>query len=141
MIFVDSREQLPYWKGSKAAKTALLVGDYTTFYLMGKYHIERKSLVDLYGTVTKGHYRFKKEILRAKFAKIKLEVVVEGSKKDFKLKKFYKGEDRLVEGETLIKIVDSIERKHKIKFHWCSTRDAARKKVLSLLRQRDKTIK
>lgn len=140
MIFVDSREQLPYWKGSKAARTALVVGDYTTFNLLNKYHIERKSLIDLYGTITKGHWRFKKEILRAKSLKIELAVVVEGSKADFKAKKFFRGSDRLVEGTTLIRIVDTIEKVHKIKFHWCKSREAARNKVKNLLKSRDKSI-
>ena len=140
MIIVDSREQLPFWSGSQCFKTALKVGDYTTLKLLGKFHIERKSLIDLYGTITKGHYRFKKEILRSKHLRIKLVVVVEGSKEDFRNKNFFKGIEREMEGETLIKIVNTIERRHGIKFFWTSSRIAAKRKILRLLKQYDKTI-
>lgn len=139
MILVDSREQKPYWKGSQCARTALKVGDYTTVSLLNKFHIERKSLVDLYGTITKGHYRFKREIIRARFSDIELVVVVEGTKKDFKDKNFYGGEDRNIEGSTLIKIVETIERRHKVKFHWCKSRVAAKRKTLYLLNNYSQT--
>lgn len=139
MILVDSREQKPFWKGSQAARIALLVGDYTTVDLLNKFHIERKSLGDLYGTITKGNYRFKKEILRAKFNKIHLVVVVEGTKQAFKNKEFNRGNERLVSGETLIKIVETFERKHKVKFYWCKTRNAAKRKTLYLLNNYSQT--
>lgn len=140
-VIVDSREQNPFWTGRFCFKTALNVGDYTTYELLNKFHVERKSLVDLYGTITKGNVRFKKEILRAKHAGIRLEVVIEGTKKDFKDKKFYGGAERLVSGETLIKIINTIQRNHNLIVHWCKDRESARKKTKRLLKQNEKRNK
>jgi len=134
LILVDSREQKPYWKGSQCAKTALIVGDYATYDSLNKFHIERKSLQDLYGTITKGHLRFKKEIERARHNKIRLEVVVEGTKKQFENKDWSGGSSRLVKGETLVKIINSISKNHKLKIHWCSTRSSAKAKTFKLLK-------
>lgn len=58
-ILVDTREQKPYWDINR---TTLIVGDYTTKKLKNIYHIERKSLQDLYGTLTSGNNRFKYEL-------------------------------------------------------------------------------
>jgi len=59
-------------------------------------------------------------------------MVVEGTRKNFLNKKFPRGADRKVSGETLCKIVDTFERKHKLKVYWCRSRRSARAKVLEL---------
>lgn len=135
LILVDSREQKPYWKGSQCAKTALTVGDYASVHSLNIYHIERKSLVDLYGTVTKGHLRFRKELLRAADKGIILEMVVEGSRKDFINKKFYKGNERLIKSETLDKMITTIQKRYKLKVYWCKSRKSAMFTVIKLLKQ------
>lgn len=64
-ILIDTREQRPYeFKGFKSLRRTLKVGDYS---LQGKQHIviiERKSLPDLYGTLTrkKNFERFCREL-------------------------------------------------------------------------------
>lgn len=56
------------------------MGDYGCQYENGwepPFYFERKSLGDLYGTMTAGYKRFKAEMLRAKEAKVKLFLIVE----------------------------------------------------------------
>src|SRR5690349_5556133 len=76
-IIADTREQQPLWLPPLCKKQTLVVGDYTTEKLKRKFIIERKSPGDLYGTITKGHPRFKREIKRALDKKIELVVFVE----------------------------------------------------------------
>lgn len=140
-ILVDSREQLPYWKASECGRTMLNVGDYTTVKLLNKFHIERKSPQDLYGTITKGCYRFKKEILRAYDANIKLIVVVESSRLDFVNKRFPRGADRKVTTTALDKTITTFETKYFIEFVWCTCREHAKTVVLKRLTIEEKRAK
>ena len=81
-IVIDSREGLPLW--TKSTKTQEIIvkkldtGDYSIEKHENKFGIERKSLIDLFGTLGSGHKRFKKEIQRA----LDLDyfaIVIEGS--------------------------------------------------------------
>lgn len=78
-ILVDTREQTPLpFSNCKVQK--LIVGDYAPsddFFC--NLAVERKSLYDLAGTLTKGYERFEKEIQRAKELGIYLVVVTESS--------------------------------------------------------------
>ena len=132
VYIVDTREQKPF-DLQPQKRQCLIVGDYTTTKLLGRFHIERKSLVDLYGSITKGHLRFKKEIIRAKHHSIHLIVLVEGSRKNFGLKKFYGGSQRKMSGETLLKIIDSITLNHGTQFHWHASRNACQKNLIKFL--------
>lgn len=140
-IVVDSREQLPYWKGSECFKTALLVGDYTTVKLLNRLHIERKSPQDLYGTFTKGCSRFKKELIRAYNANIKLVLVCESSRADFINKKFPKGDERKQSTAALDKQITTFEEKYFLEFVWCSCREHAKGVVLKRLTKEEKRAK
>jgi len=136
-IIIDTREQLPLFHGQRCK---LDVGDYTTQLLWGVYHVERKSLQDLYGTMTRGNVRFHHCIFRAKIAKIKLVMVVEGTKQEFYEKDFPNGGDRGMPGEILIKIVDTFERKY-LPVYWCGDRDGASSKILQLFYEEELRIK
>ena len=66
-IIVDTREQKPYtFRGYTVRRRALKSGDYSLLGHTNKIIIERKSLADLYGTITqrKNLIRFKKELKR-----------------------------------------------------------------------------
>lgn len=130
IILVDTREQLPYWPSNRAT---LIVGDYTTKKLLGSFHIERKSLQDLYGTLTSGNNRFKYELFRAAYHSIKLEVYVEGSRADFINKNFPKGEDRKFSTDGLDRLIKTFEKKYHLTFHWCKNRQHAKKLVMERL--------
>ncbi len=129
-IITDSREKLPYWKDNVQN---LSVGDYTTEKLKGKMHIERKSLQDLYGTITSGNQRFKAELFRAAWERIQLEVYVEGSRLDFINKNFPKGEDRKFTTDGLDRLIKTFEKKYHLTFHWCKNRQHAKKLVMERL--------
>jgi len=126
VIITDTREQLPYWSEQKST---LLVGDYTTKKLLNKFHIERKSLADLYGTLTSGNNRFKYELFRAAYFHIHLEVYVEGTLANFINKRFPKGSERKFTTEGLNRLVSTFEKKYHLKFHWCGNRAKAQNLV------------
>ena len=136
-ILVDTREQRPYWPSNRRT---LNVGDYTTESLLGKFHIERKSLQDLYGTLIHNHPRFRREIIRAEERGTVLVVVVEGSHDDFINKRFPKGDQRKCTKEVLTKIVATVRRRYKLEIIFCSNRERAKKKTLSLLKAWEKTL-
>lgn len=132
ILIIDTREQLPFqYKTCRWLK--LEVGDYTSNLLLNKFHIERKSLEDLYQTITKGHLRFKKEIIRARHYGIEMEVFVEGTKADFEAKKFYGGPQRKISGETLIKILDTTSCRHLVTFRWFKNRKTCQKALIQKL--------
>ena len=120
-ILQDTREQLPLFK--EAVTQTISEGDYTTDKLLGKFHIERKSLSDLYGTLIQGHARFKREILRAKEKNIKLVVYVEGTRSDFIMKRFPMGWKRKMKPGVLSKIIDTMSEKYDLEFVFCQDRN------------------
>lgn len=131
-IIVDTREQLPLW--TRCIRFKLEVGDYSTLRLRKIFCIERKSLADLYGTITKGHFRFRGEHLRAKKHGIQLVVYVEGTKKQFEAKAWPGGKHRIIPGTTLIKIAEGIQRSWGIEFVWCSSREQCKRKIAARLK-------
>lgn len=134
-IITDTREQLPYWK--RICKT-LIVGDYTTKKLLGVFHIERKSLGDLYGTLTSGNRRFKYELFRAAYHSIKIEVYVEGSYEAFINKRFPKGSERKFSKEGLEQLVKTFQKKYHLTFVWCKNRADCLKQVEKRLKAEEK---
>jgi len=132
MILVDTREQKPIWnpKKSKSASSCMLPeGDYTTHDLLGIAHIERKSPIDLYGSIIQNHERFRNEIQRAKEKNIKLAVFVECPKEKFIAKKFHGGFRLHVHPGVLRKIIDTMEKKYSIEFVWCANRNDFKSKA------------
>ena len=89
IVLVDTREQLPlqfshpYVEGVE--KTTLAVGDYAVRYKDG--HIpgiifERKSIPDLFGSLSSGYKRFRKEINKAQESNTELIIIIEGTTQD-----------------------------------------------------------
>jgi len=77
-IFIDTREQKPLQlNGLDTEFVKLDFGDYTCAEPFSDVFFERKSLVDLCGTLSKGYDRFKQEVSRAALAGAYLIVVVE----------------------------------------------------------------
>jgi len=82
-IIVDNREQRPLDFNCETVKGTLPVGDYgALFFNSSRFSVifERKSIGDLFGTLSQGYSRFKKEIERARKAGITLVIVIEGTK-------------------------------------------------------------
>lgn len=131
-IIIDTREQLPLWQPFQGGciKAKLCVGDYTTTKLHGKIHIERKSPNDLYQTITRGHIRFRKELIHAKELNIQLPIFVECTVTRF-VNKTFKGASRLkIPGTTLAKIINTLKSRYKLEFVWCKNRTDMRTKIL-----------
>lgn len=125
MIIMDTREQLPLWDPAvfNIIRKKLDEGDYTTEELYNKAHIERKSGIDLYGSILQGHARFKKEILRAIEKNLKFAIFVECPEQMFYNKRF-KGGFRLKGSSTqLRKIIATMTERYSLEFVWCEDRD------------------
>ena len=131
MIIIDTREQKPLWnpKQYKVKRLKLDEGDYTTEELFNKAHIERKSAIDLYGSLIQGHKRFAAEIQRAIEKDLSFAVFVECSKKKFISKRFLGGFRLQVKSEVLAKIVETFTSRYPIEFVWCKDRDDLRDKM------------
>lgn len=140
-LIVDSREQKPLWIPPDCKKEGLIVGDYTTKRLRYSFIVERKSPGDLYGTITAGHPRFKREIKRAIEHNIELVVYVECSRQDFINKKFPGGKKRKYPGEGLDRIVRTLERRYGLEFVWCKNREETKKKILKRFKQEESKLK
>lgn len=90
IIHIDTREVNPLHFTPDGLlvdvrRTKLDVGDYCAEYVDGSrcpIYFERKSLGDCWGTMTKGHARFKRELDRAKTSGVKLILAIEGTDQD-----------------------------------------------------------
>ena len=125
MIIIDTREHLPLWDpiNFKIIRKKLDEGDYTTERLYNKAHIERKSPMDLYGSLIQGHKRFSREIQRAIEKDLSFAIFVECTEKKFVSMRF-KGAYRLkTKPSTLKKIVDTFQERYPIRIVWCKNRE------------------
>lgn len=85
-IVCDTREKSPllfnHPEVKEVKKKSLVVGDYTAVLDDGyqvSVHFERKTIPDLFGSLSREYPRFKKEIIRAKENNITLVLIIEGS--------------------------------------------------------------
>lgn len=133
IILIDSREQKPIeFPGS--IKMKLEVGDYTTHKHHNKLHLERKSPGDLYGTLLKGHKRFRAELRRAQDYNITLIMIIECTEQKFYAKQWPGSKYCKVSEDILKKIITTISFKYDLKFVWCKNRNTMKKEILKLLR-------
>jgi len=65
-ITIDSREQKPYSFETETVTGALATGDYSIAGLQDNIAIERKTIDDLIGCLSKGRDRFERELFRGK---------------------------------------------------------------------------
>lgn len=82
IIIIDTREQKPLEFTVPTIRECLPCGDYRAKFSDGSTSqvvFERKSINDLYGTLSAGYERFKKELGRASEAGIHVIIIVEGS--------------------------------------------------------------
>ncbi len=131
MIIMDTREQKPLWDPMyfKVKRMKLDEGDYTTEDLLNKAHIERKSGIDLYGSLIQNHKRFIAEIQRAIEKDLSFAVFVECTEKIFISKRFKGGGRLKVRPEVLAKIVKTFTSRYPIEFVWCRDREDLRMKM------------
>jgi ERCC4-type nuclease len=131
-IIVDTREQNPLWTND-ITRTKLDVGDYSLERLEKEIAIERKSLIDLFGTLGKGHKRFKKELERSKNLKY-FAIVIEGNVSDINNKKFEGSYHSKIKGFVILKILFTIHLKYKIPIFFCKDRSESKLLIKELFR-------
>ena len=78
-ILIDSREQAAYsFPGYKSVIRGLPIGDYSLLHCENEISIERKSIDDLMGSLTKGRERFEKELKKGEYLRY-FALVIEAS--------------------------------------------------------------
>jgi len=137
-IITDTREQLPYWTEQRKK---LEVGDYTTTKLENIFHVERKSLQDLYGTLVQGNGRFKYELFRAAYHRILIDVYIEGTYDQFVNKAFPYGKERKFTTHGLQELIKTFTRKYHLAFHWHPNRKVCQKAVFERFQAEENKLK
>ncbi len=140
-LYVDSREQIPLeFKVdgivTEIIRTKLPYGDYAAGWedKNGQHvefmplFIERKGFGDLFGTLTSGMERFRKEIARAKEDGISLIIMVEGCFREIVLGTKHSN----VEGETILKTLHTLWVKHDVPYILCNDREDMRDTILHM---------
>lgn len=130
-IIVDSREQKPLFNKNIEVKK-LDVGDYSIKGYETEFSIERKSLGDLFGTLGKGHKRFKAELTRALNYKY-FAIVIEGSFADINNKNFDKSYLIKMKGFVVVKILLTLHLKYNINVFFANNRTEAKTLIKALM--------
>ena len=126
MILQDSREQraLPFKVGGSIHEVSvetLRVGDYGCRYLDGTVppiFFERKSVGDLWGTMTAGYPRFKKEMSRGWDSGVTIILAIEAT-----LTEVYGGFSRSqVAGDSMVQKLFTLQRRHNLPLVFCDGR-------------------
>ena len=132
-IIIDTREQKPLWKEGKAAVIGTLkTGDYSIVGYEDKIAIERKSLMDLFGTLGKGHKRFKKELERA----LELDyfaIIIEGSYSSASNKDFDGSCYSKMKGDVVTSILITIHVKYKVPIFFTNGRIETKRIIKEIL--------
>lgn len=130
-IIVDTREQKPF-KFEKYAliESKLEYGDYS-LHPEKALAVERKSLADLYGTLSGGFERFEREILKAKKMNGYIVVVVESTLNSmlYQKQKFSKASGEFI-AHNMRKLLRTYDN---LQFVFCDGREEARNKTLHIL--------
>lgn len=132
-IFIDTREQKPLeFENHSIKKKKLSEGDYNVLELEKYIVIERKSLQDLYGSITTGHRRFRDEILRSRLQAKTFYLFLEGTLAEFYSLKWSKRKLRM-KIPVLIKMFESMQDKYQIIVIECQTRKEMSDKILATI--------
>lgn len=135
IIISDSREQSGLdFTGiegvSKVEKMGLAYGDYTA--LVGKENkpvpivFERKGFGDLWGTMTSGYDRYKREMQRARDENVKLILVIEGSYTDV-----WNGFERSqYSGESMLKKLAMLYVRYDHEYIFCESRRVMARRIV-----------
>ena len=138
-IIVDSREQKPFqFEGHTLIESKLEYGDYS-LHPNNKLAIERKSLSDLYGTLSGGRERFEREIQKAKKLEGYIVVVVESTLNNMMYQKQKFGK---ASGEFIAHNMRKLLRQYdNLQFVFCDNREDAKIKTLHILAMNEEACK
>lgn len=132
-IIIDTREQRPLEFNhayiSETIKRKCEVGDYGCQLEDGHetpIYFERKSIEDLFGTLSAGYKRFKKEILRAKENRYLLILILEGT-----LSKVIKGVDNSQRsGDEVCQQLFTLLTRYHLPFVCCKDREEMQRWII-----------
>lgn len=132
-IIQDSREQLAYpFTGPRYDCTvevgALATGDYSLAGFEDRIAVERKSLDDLIGCLTKGRERFERELARAMHLE-RFKIVVEAGYSDI-ARGMYTSK---MQPHAALQSLESMEIKYGAHFHYAGSREGAEYATYSFL--------
>lgn len=130
-LVVDSREQSRLFSEKESLTKGLKTGDYSIENYEDTFSIERKSLLDLFGTLGKGHDRFKKELERAKDMDY-FAILVIGTYDQIKTKKFPNSFRSKMRGYVVASILMKIHIKYGIPVFFAEDEKKARTLVKDL---------
>jgi ERCC4-type nuclease len=122
-IIIDSREQAPYsfvpprYEGVTVETAALQTGDYSLAGLPDRIALERKSLDDLTGTLTKGRERFERECERGRGFDY-FGLVIEASLDDVRGHKY----QSQMTPQSLLQTLAAFSVRYGLHVHWCGNR-------------------
>lgn len=138
-IIVDSREQKPFhFEGHTLIESKLEYGDYS-LHPNNKLAVERKSLSDLYGTLSGGRERFEREIQKAKKLEGYIVVVVESTLNNMMYQKQKFGK---ASGEFIAHNMRKLLRQYdNLQFVFCDGREEAKNKTLHILGMNEEACK
>lgn len=131
-VVVDSREQRPLWEEGVVVKK-LDVGDYSLLNFEDKIAIERKSLIDLYGTLGRGHKRFKKELERSE-ALDYFAIVIEGTYTQCVTKSFPGSFHSKIRGYVITSILFTLHVKYGVNVFFAKDRKESREIIKELFK-------
>jgi len=136
-IVVDTREQRPLFTKNVSARK-LEVGDYSIDGYTEQFAIERKSLSDLFGTLGKGHKRFKKELERAQSYEY-FAIVIDGTYSQALNKEFDGSYHSRMRGYVITSILFTLHMKYNINFFFTTGRVESKKVIKELMKAYLKT--
>lgn len=138
-IIVDSREQKPFhFEEHTLIESKLEYGDYS-LHPNNKLAVERKSLSDLYGTLSGGRERFEREIQKAKKLEGYIVVVVESTLNNMMYQKQKFGK---ASGEFIAHNMRKLLRQYdNLQFVFCDGREEAKNKTLHVLAMNNEACK
>ena len=137
-LVIDSREQTPLkFSRCKSINEKLIkkldVGDYSVEGYEDEICIERKGVLDLFGTLGKGHARFKKELERAKDLKF-FGLVIEETYGNVRNKTFKDAFRSKMRGYVITKLIHTLQIKYNVHVMFAKDRwEAARMVEQTLL--------
>lgn len=136
IVYTDSREQLPldFTVGGSISRievTGLPFSDYFCSYENGDNMplcFERKAIGDLFGTLTNGMERFKREIQKSKDANYKMIIVIEGT-----MSEVLNGYSHSsVDGKTIVKTLNTLWVKHDIPHLYFPNRSEMKRQMIEM---------
>lgn len=128
---IDTREQRPYAL-APAVRRALPAGDYSVVGLETRIAVERKTLADLVGTLTRGRKRFEAELARLSgYGSGHAIVVIEATMDGLLAHRYASG----IAPGAVLGLIGRLETRHGIPFEWAGNRFRATQRTAAFLEQ------